>query len=204
MQKTNPSALEAILWGIPVTGPEGKSGMKGASVISGESTVAFGRQLADDPAKFAKVLQVYDQISSTYDNYIESIFGIKGKHWDFDKTTGFPGLINGNDSNSVARLGIVAGFESNEYTYMRAKPRIDWAYQNKMDVGALSNQLLVPLASAGDYMDELNKLRDETFTKIIRGDLPVDAFDDFVKDWFNNGGQQLTDEANAWYATIGK
>jgi putative aldouronate transport system substrate-binding protein len=204
MQKTNPSALEAILWGTPVTGPEGKSGMKGASVISGESTVAFGRQLADDPAKFAKVLKVYDQISSTYDNYIESIFGIKGKHWDFDKTTGFPGLINGNDSNSVARLGIVAGFESNEYTYMRAKPRIDWAYQNKMDVGTLSNQLLVPLASAGDYMDELNKLRDETFTKIIRGDLPVDAFDDFVKDWFNNGGQQLTDEANAWYATIGK
>lgn len=51
-------------------------------------------------------------------------------------------------------------------------PRIDWAYEKKLDVGVLSNQLLVPLASAADYQDELDKLRDETFTKIIRGDLP--------------------------------
>ncbi|MEG0900835.1 MAG: ABC transporter substrate-binding protein, partial [Clostridia bacterium] len=91
-----------------------------------------------------------------------------------------------------------------EYTYKRAQPRIDWAYEKKLDQDAISDQLLVPLASAGEYQDELNKLRDETFTKIIRGDLPVDAFDTFVTEWFANGGQQLTDEANAWYATIEK
>ena len=71
-------------------------------------------------------------------------------------------------------------------------------------MGVLSDQLLVPLASAADYQDELDKLRDETFTKIIRGDLPVDAFDEFVTEWFRLGGQQLTDEANEWYATLEK
>ena len=204
LQKANPEALETIMYGTPVTGPEGKSGMEGSAVINAASTVGFGIQLQEDPERFAKVLQVYDAMSSTYENYIESIFGIRGVHWDYDETTGFPGLINGNDSKSVARLGIVSGFECNEYTYLRAKPRIDWAYEKKLDVGVLSNQLLVPLASAADYQDELDKLRDETFTKIIRGDLPVDAFDDFVAEWYRLGGQQLTDEANEWYATLEK
>ncbi len=202
LQKANPEALESIMYGIPVTGPEGKSGMQGSAVINAASTVAFGVQLEDEPERFARILQVYDEISSSYENYLESIFGIKGVHWDFDAETGFPGLINDNDSKSVARLGIVSGFECNEYTYLRAKPRIDWAYEKKLDVGVLSDQLLVPLASAADYQDELDKLRDETFTNIIRGDLPVDAFDDFVTEWFAKGGQQLTDEANAWFVTL--
>ena len=204
LQKANPTALENIAYGVPVTGPEGKSGMKGESFISGASTVAFGVQLENNKQKFAKVLQVYDAISSSYENYIESIFGIQGRHWDYDKVSGFPVLINGNDSKTVAAMGIIPGFEAPEYTYMRAKPRIDWAFEKKLDVGTLSNELLIPLASAGDYMDELNKLRDETFTKIIRGDLPIDAFDTFVDTWFKKGGQILTDEANAWYSIVKK
>ncbi|MEG0740852.1 MAG: extracellular solute-binding protein [Clostridia bacterium] len=204
LQKANPAALESLMYGTPVKGPQGKAGMKGASAINALSTVGFGVQLESDPEKFAKILQIYNEMSASYENYLESIFGIKGTHWDFDATTGFPGLINENDSKSVARLGIVAGFECSEYTYKRAQPRIDWAYEKKLDQDAISDQLLVPLASAGEYQDELNKLRDETFTKIIRGDLPVDAFDTFVTEWFANGGQQLTDEANAWYATIEK
>lgn len=204
LQKANPEALESIYYGKPVTGPEGKSGMKGSAFIAGDSTVAFGVQLENDKEKFAKVLQVYDKISANYEDYIESIFGIKGTHWDYDPVSGFPALINGNDSKSVASKGNVGGFECSEYTYLRAKPRIDWAFEKQLDVGVLSDQLLVPLASAGDYKDELDKLRDDTFTKIIRGDLPVDAFDDFVTTWFAKGGETLTKEANDWYGTIEK
>lgn len=74
------------MYGTPVTGPEGKSGMEGAAVINAASTVGFGIQLQDDPERFAKVLQVYDAMSSTYENYIESIFGtvayigLRGNH----------------------------------------------------------------------------------------------------------------------------
>ena len=34
------------------------------------------------------------------------------------------------------------------------------------------------------------------YCKIIRGDLPLSAFDDFVKEWGSRGGDQMTREAN--------
>jgi putative aldouronate transport system substrate-binding protein len=42
-------------------------------------------------------------------------------------------------------------------------------------------------------------LRDEVFTKIIIGELPVSAFDTFVQDWKREGGDKITEEVNAWY-----
>lgn len=40
----------------------------------------------------------------------------------------------------------------------------------------------------------LQKLENETFLKIIVGDLPVSAFDDFVKQWKQLGGDRITEE----------
>lgn len=202
LQKVNPVALENLQFGVPVTGPEGLRGMKGASKIAAASTVGFGVQLEDDPEKFAKVLQIYDEISSSYENYLESIFGIKGKMWDFDAETGFPGLLEGYDSKEVARLGIVSGLEAPEYTYKRAQPRIDWAYEKGFNIGTISDELLVPLASQAKYKDELKKMQDELFIKIIRGEESLDAFDVFVETWYKNGGEQMTLEANEWYDTV--
>ncbi len=47
----------------------------------------------------------------------------------------------------------------------------------------------------------LQKLELETFTGIIMGAKPIDAFDQFVADWKANGGDQITTEANEWYAS---
>ncbi|WP_239613980.1 extracellular solute-binding protein [Cohnella mopanensis] len=43
---------------------------------------------------------------------------------------------------------------------------------------------------------ELQKLENETFLKIIVGDLPVSAFDDFVQHWKSSGGDQITTEVS--------
>jgi putative aldouronate transport system substrate-binding protein len=45
----------------------------------------------------------------------------------------------------------------------------------------------------------LSKLEAETYLKIIYGDKPVDYFDEFVKEWNANGGEQITAEVNKWY-----
>jgi putative aldouronate transport system substrate-binding protein len=45
----------------------------------------------------------------------------------------------------------------------------------------------------------LEKLEDETFTKIIRG-APIEEFDRFVEQWKQLGGDKMTDEVNEWYA----
>ncbi|RKL68120.1 ABC transporter substrate-binding protein [Salipaludibacillus neizhouensis] len=40
----------------------------------------------------------------------------------------------------------------------------------------------------------LKKLEDETFLKIITGAAPLDTFDQFVEDWKQQGGDQITEE----------
>ncbi|TCN19708.1 hypothetical protein [Mesobacillus foraminis] len=47
--------------------------------------------------------------------------------------------------------------------------------------------------------EQLQTMEKETFTKIIYGKLPLDAYDDFVKDWHEKGGKQITEEVNDWY-----
>ena len=51
-----------------------------------------------------------------------------------------------------------------------------------------------------DYQSMINSIRDEKFIKIIIGDATVDSFDDYVTEWYNAGGQIITDEVNEWYA----
>jgi putative aldouronate transport system substrate-binding protein len=42
----------------------------------------------------------------------------------------------------------------------------------------------------------LDQLRMETFTKIILGTLPPDAFDEYVTSWKGMGGDDITNEVN--------
>ncbi|MEO3946334.1 extracellular solute-binding protein [Gorillibacterium sp. CAU 1737] len=46
----------------------------------------------------------------------------------------------------------------------------------------------------------LKKLATESYLKIIYGEKPIEYFDEFVKQWLDNGGQKITDEVNDWYA----
>lgn len=46
----------------------------------------------------------------------------------------------------------------------------------------------------------LKKLATESYLKIIYGEKPIEYFDEFVKQWLDNGGQKITDEVNEWYS----
>jgi putative aldouronate transport system substrate-binding protein len=47
-------------------------------------------------------------------------------------------------------------------------------------------------------MSTLQKMRDETFTKIITGNSPIEEFDKFVENWKKGGGEEITKEVNEW------
>lgn len=44
----------------------------------------------------------------------------------------------------------------------------------------------------------LEKLEQATFLGIISGQKPLDAFDQFTRDWMAQGGDKITEEVNAW------
>ncbi len=201
MKLVNSAALESLQFGVPPT-RNGVGGAPATSAIIEQSFYGFGKHLESDQDKFKALLQFLNALSCNYEDYLESIFGIKGKHWDFNKDNNLPGFINDNDSKSVETAGVCPGMDVPEWTLKRAQPRFDWAYANNFDKGCMVNELIAPLPSEEKYKAELEKLREDTYTKIIRGDLPVDYFDEYVQKWNQIGGEQLSKEANEWYDTV--
>lgn len=59
-----------------------------------------------------------------------------------------------------------------------------------------------PTPTMVERSSTLTKLTEETFLKIIMGELPVDAFDKYTQDWLKLGGQQIIEEINEWYETV--
>lgn len=50
-----------------------------------------------------------------------------------------------------------------------------------------------------EKMPTLNTMRDEIFTKLIIGAVPMSEFDKFVENWKKLGGDEITKEVNDWY-----
>lgn len=86
--------------------------------------------------------------------------------------------------------------------YNTAGDHIENVLQNKLlftdhFVGA-------PTETMVERFSQMNEMMDTTFTKIIIGELEVDAgFDAFVDDWYRMGGEKITEEVNAWYEQNG-
>lgn len=51
-------------------------------------------------------------------------------------------------------------------------------------------------------MNELNKLENTVFQEIVIGKQPVDAFDNFTREWTSIGGADVTREVNDWWQTV--
>jgi len=67
-------------------------------------------------------------------------------------------------------------------------------FVNQAFLGAPTDTMVKRLAN-------LNKIESETFTKIIMGNAGIDEFDKFVKQWNQLGGEDITEEVNAWAAS---
>lgn len=62
-----------------------------------------------------------------------------------------------------------------------------------------------PITSTMSSRNELlQKTQMETFMKIIYGQSPADAFDQFVQKWKSSGGDTITKEVNEWYDSVKK
>ena len=51
----------------------------------------------------------------------------------------------------------------------------------------------------GEIPENLQDLERETFLQIIAGEKPLDYFDTFVVEWYENGGAELTETVRESY-----
>ncbi|MBP1989406.1 extracellular solute-binding protein [Paenibacillus eucommiae] len=206
LKKVNAAAADSLVYGMPPKGTDGLMGTTQANLING-TFIAFGKQLEKEPDKLAKILQVIDGISAdSYENYLTATYGIKGKTWDFDANQ-IPVYLNGLTITETSKMGAGNTMESLELIEFVAKrnEKVEgWAKENNYTEGGKKDSLLAPLPSGSKYLVELDKIREQAYIAIITGEQPVDYFDEFVKKWKSNGGDQLEKEANEWYANAAK
>lgn len=98
-------------------------------------------------------------------------------------------------AKSYADTGVIEGSNWVDYTgkYQASKPELMYADNIKKIEPVFS----FTTESMADLKPNLDTLESTTFLKIVMGELPVDAFDQFVEDWYAQGGQTMTDEVKA-------
>lgn len=59
-----------------------------------------------------------------------------------------------------------------------------------------------PTETMKSSLANLEQMELQVFADIVMGNLPIDAFDDFVEDWLKSGGEEITKEVNEWYESV--
>lgn len=224
LDKTNPNSALSLVqannpdgsvdFGPLPTGPNGQSG--GWAWGPAGNIWAFGKQLENEPEKMQRALEIMDALQNNEENWLPLAWGEEGLHWEYkDSNAGVAGGLMHpdpyNDNVKLQEQGIVD--ISTGTTFWGAQANLDIVGQYYgQELQAQYMQYNKPvwdifgksdiLPSSGKYWGDLIKLKTETYARIIIGDLPISAFDDFVKEWNDKGGAELEKEANALYERI--
>ncbi|RAV19635.1 extracellular solute-binding protein [Paenibacillus contaminans] len=92
--------------------------------------------------------------------------------------------------------------DSEGWTYARIydAQKLLSAY-NKNNGFYMTKYIAGPTATMVEKGQTLDKMELETFTKIIMGEVSIDAFDEFVANWKKLGGDKITEEVASWKAS---
>lgn len=186
-------------FGTPAT----KDGVGGRNVGSiAASATCFGYQLEEETAKLERIMLILNEGATDFDYYMYIKNGIEGEHRDLvhgDAT--YKEEFKAVDAQSaLGASNMFCPWQSMRFYKLQRPNNYNFADSTVGLYSKIKNVVTEQLPSEIDYRADLEKLMNETYTAIISGNKPVDYFDDFVAEWLKSGGQQLTDEANAWYA----
>jgi len=165
----------------------------------------------DDEQKLSAVFDVLNWVFDE-DNWLDIYLGLEGMHHE---------VVNGTrvrlpEDKTTQQAMIFAPFQwistidfQIDLTRSTTSEERSWAIEQ----GIRNLQELQPyvrvIASDGmpgsvyeGFPDiQGNTLYFEYASRIILGELPLSAFDEFVDRWYATGGREVTDRARAWYAS---
>lgn len=188
----------------PFKGPDGKSGTLKWGTFS-TSYMVFGRDLANDMEKFGKILEINNELVSNFDSYLLAVRGIEGEHYKVENDTYITLMDSVQDPNISAKLGLSANgigyVASNNFDFLKRSTTDKFAYADEVaSFYGYENKMWGNLPSAAQYMPGLDSKIKEATTLFITGEKPLSEWDAYVADLYASGLEQLTKEANEWYA----
>lgn len=114
-----------------------------------------------------------------------------------DAMQAYANVYAGNEAVTSAEIRAAAHFETSYNCaegYAIANEYRD--YQNPSVFKA------APTSSMARYWEQLQTMEKQLYTNIIYGKQTVDEFDQFVEDWYAQGGEDITNEVNEWYQGV--
>ena len=195
-----------------IEGPVGeKSGYYAGNNIAGY--ICFGVQLEDDKEKMYKVMDILEQ-EATDEEIIINHWGPEGYIWEWNEDkTQRQWIENYSDKENYNAQGQAIGngqclwamYNANDaFLTLIGGTRMDQRYKVDMPMFAKMNTVKdavkVSLNATTENPDLIYAYPLEYIVKAIRGDVDIDAtWESTLQNWYDNGGTQLTQEANDWY-----
>lgn len=189
----------------PFIGPNGDRGTSGWFAVQLHG--AFSADLVQDKERFAKLLSFIDYFCETPENMLTGMKGFQGVDWSLDADGNV--VMNPDSPMVEAEERYRQGGETVSISYFDPGFIMETEYRSRFAWGEeafgdknypMRTALPVPLPSAHMYQVEGQQLLAEGYHEIISGQKPIDYFDQLVERWYAIGGEQLTREANEWYA----
>lgn len=222
VKKNNPKA-EYKAYPIP-SGPDGKAGRHGTS--NGNGVVLINKDMKNPEAFFTYQNYLFDHYANPKAGDVFENGFAEGYDWamkdgkpttDASATGGYAPekytlTFDGAriPSLSMATLAKLASGEEATTPFEKKiksgvpQPMIDAAKIVLDQKDIAMNQMFTgaPTMTMQMNNDILSKMEKDTFSQIIYGKAPVDAFDKFVENWNASGGEQITKEVNEWYQSV--
>ena len=194
--KNNDPRAEWLALEYPV-GPEWKQGTFGTGYVSGYNVVPV---TSENPDAVVRMLNFM-----IGDGYKTLLLGFENDVWSMKDGKIVTDFEKHNEHIYRQTLGeSIKPYGAKEDRDRLDSLGIEFDLNANLDMiaeVAIRDQYFgVPTPGMGKYKADLNKLEIEYFTKIIVGNLPIDAFDDFVEEWKKKGGDEITKEVNEWFA----
>ena len=188
-----------IVFGNSLKGPTGKQGIKEYNRLM--NFIAIGKLAEKDGAKVEKILQILNESASPDWPTRQTLqAGLIGKHWkvlDADTETGLTLKPYDKDLGYASRIGCEMWMA---VPFPQKDPSSQWAINTlHYDEYGIESLIQVGLPKAMKRKNELQKVRDKYYIRIITGALPVSAFDEFVQKYRAAGYDEVQAEAQAYY-----
>jgi putative aldouronate transport system substrate-binding protein len=195
-QKNDPNANWIAI--APPVGPEGKQGVFGGARYKSIVVISSKAKNADAILK----LLDWQAVPANRDKFVFG-FDQYGENFMYTKKDGSIQLNfdNHNKYGYRQQLMLMQPKELNEQKMeaLGAQFKLNDMIKLSMQYGIPNAFTGAPTPSMVENQSALDKLRVETFTKIIIGELPVSAFDDFVTSYKAKGGDKMIKEVADWY-----
>ena len=197
-------------YGPWIVGPDGGHGYYLDNDYGLGESYVYNIAIEKDPDKLATLFKILDAFAIDDELMVLACYGIEGETFEWTENGTPKYLLTNDELNAVGVMATRSVYGPNN-TFNATQT--EYSFYNAPNIAAILEQQSKPYydtylrpditgypASTSTYQADLMAYRDETFISIIKGELPVDYFDEFVEEYLARGGQVLQDEANALYA----